>query len=286
MLDYVMIEEGIVASLTGIFFLLLVYAGLKQWRWKIATRGEGQAMPGVELTGADWRRILGFGVVLPLALYLLYIAIPALSGRDHSILKSGAQFLIGAGIVVLWLLIVPATLTAGAVRRRMVAAGLLTIVRPWRARFGRLGAALLSLAWAGVGIGVLLIPTGCILLIAVMPPPQHAVVQVILWVGLVVAMLGVPLLPAWWERKHPEKAPVYLALTRALIPVYAACTLLLGLLLPVLVACEHHYVQTDHVMGVMQQGELIAPTYVEGEVTLMLRQYVNEGAARLHLPNR
>jgi hypothetical protein len=282
LVEYVMAERTVATVLSLFAFLLLGYAGLKYARWRLATRGAQAPAPGIDLTLADWRRILCYGLLAPLALYLLYIALPALSGREHGMQHATIPFCIGVGVFSLWTLLVPTTMAAGILRRRSIAAGLLTVRRPWCARFTRLAIALLSIVWCVLAWGLLLRPLSWAMLTPLLVhAPFSTGAQVGLTCLLGVLLLAAPFIPAIWERKHAGAAPLHLAMARAMITTYAVMTLFYAALVPVCVACERHYVYIDQIVRPMRQGDDISFTLVEGQLTLMLRNEVRQGATAL-----
>ena len=292
LVEYVVAEEWVTALLAMLLFMLLVCAGLKYWRWKIITRGAGVAEPGIDLSTGDWARVIGIGFLLPLTLYLLYIATPTLSLRDHGLAfttehgihLAAVHFIGGLGICVLWMLIVPTTMTAGILWRRSLDAGMLMVESPWRARFTRLGVALLSLIWAGLGIGTILVPVSWGLVSIVSSSRFRDPMQVVLIMLFGLVLLGIPLLPVLWERGHVEHAAYHLAMARTMIAVYAVLTVLVAVLPFVCAAYEREYIRTDKLMGLAGQGDEIEFTSVELQVVKMLRADVREGATKLQIP--
>jgi hypothetical protein len=83
------------------------------------------------------------------------------------------------------------------------------------------------------------------------------------------------------ERKRADSAPRHLAMARTMISVYAVMTLFFAALLPLCAAFERDYVRADRIMTPMRQGEDISSTMVEGQVAIMLRNDVREGATTL-----
>lgn len=281
LVEYIVFEGGVLVILATIFFMLLVYAGLHYWRIRIATRGAAPAA-GVALTGRDWVRIIAIGYLVPLVIYLLYIATPALSGRDHSIWYSRLQFVGGMLFFVLWTLLVPTTMAAGTIWRRSMAIGAVEVSQRGKTQLSRGVAAFCAFIWANLAGYFLLIPLMCIVLSAVtvlIPPSLLATALVVAISSLV--LLGIPLIHARFRRTPPESASHYLALARSMITVYAVFTLLLGALLPVCRAFERHYIQTDRVMGIMNERDNICLTYLEGRLTTMLSEQVRDGAEKL-----
>jgi hypothetical protein len=288
LVEYVLFEGGMAGGLSVLACLLLLYAGLHYWRWKLVTRGAGLPAPNVALTPAEWLRLVSYGLLAPLALYLLYIALPAVSWRDHGIARAGLPFGLGVGVFTLWTLIVPTTMAAGLLRQRSIAAGLLTVAgRPWRTRFARLAASILAVIWCLLVSARLLPPISVALLAPVLAhSPFGDGAQIALMCFWAVLIPALPLLPALWTRKHADAAPHHLAMARSMMTLYAVMTLFFAALVPVSAAFERHYVRIDRIMAPMQAGDDIGFTMVEGQLTLMLRQDVRDGATALGIPWR
>lgn len=281
LLEYVAIEKGVATVLCLFAFLLLVYAGLKIWCWKLAARGDRQPAPEMKLTTMEWLRTVGYGLLAPLALYLLYIAIPGLSGRDHGLRHAYVQFGLGLLMFTAWSCSVPTTMAAGFLWRRGIALGLVTNTSPWRTRISRLVGSSLSVGWCVLAFGFLL-PTTCLLLLtpALARSPFINSTKILVIGMLLLLTLAVPMLLAIVERKHAKSFP-HLAVARTMTMLYAMMTLCFAALIPVCAAFERHYVRTDTIMAPMHQGKEISCTKVEAQLVFMLRQGVRDGATKL-----
>ncbi len=66
-----------------------------------------------------------------------------------------------------------------------------------------------------------------------------------------------------------------------MITVYAIMALFFASLYPICAAFERHYVRTDQVLNIYQQGDEIGFTNVEGQLVVVLREGVREGATKL-----
>ncbi len=308
LIDYLLVEKLWAAVLCLLSCMMLVYAGLKYWRWKLITHNDSQPAPGVELSSRDLLRIIALGLLVPCVLYLLYIAIPAISRRDHTFGRTIIFFAIGIGIFTLWTQIVPTMMAAGILRQHSIAGGLITDEHPWRTRFGQLLAAFFSFIWSTASIPFLALPLSWVILyfLLVNSPIRDLVitvsstqwksivssgpisfsgigypasVAVIMLVGLL--LLAIPFIPALFERKNLEFAPFHLAMSRSMITVYAVMTLFYASFYPICAAFERHYTNIDQVVSVYRQGDDIGVTNVEGKIKVMLREGVREGATKL-----
>ena len=116
--EYTFIEGAHAAAMSLFACLLLVYAGLKYWRWKLATRGEEQPAPEVALSAAiggaswgtgcwrRWRSTCSTSPTPPGP-----GAIMAFSSPDFASASAWRSSPV-------WALIVPAALAAGTLRRQ------------------------------------------------------------------------------------------------------------------------------------------------------------------------
>ncbi len=284
LVEYVMMERAEALGLCLFAAMLLLYAGLKYWRWKLIMRGAGQPV-ALDLTAAEWRRVLGYGLAMPLLFYLLFIALP-FSGREHAVIHALPS---GIALIVfsIWMLLVPSTLAAGYLRRHAVAAELLVVARVWPVRWLRLLGALGQISWVLITLPILLLSVCWTLLTPVLAhTPFSSYLEFGLCWLLALLALAVLLLPVFWERRKPEAAPFHRAIARAMLPVYAVMTLFFAALVPVCAGFERHYLQIDTVMAPMVEGDDVAFTMVEGKVVQMLRQDVRDGATVLHIPWR
>ena len=282
LMEYVVAERALATGLSLFSVLLLLYCALKVWRGKLAIGGRGDAAPIIELSAAEWLRIALVGFIAPLALYLLYIAIPEISGRDHGMVRAGVQFSLGVGVFTLWTLFVPATLAAGYLWRRGIAHDDVTIHQRWRVRLNRLFSAICSGIWILLSYVAILLPTSWMILVVLFArSPFRGSVH--FWLSLCAAtvMLALPLLPAIWQRKHAGTVLFHLAMARGMLPVYAVMTLFFALLVPVALSFERLYIQHDMVMSTLQEGNDISMTRIEGKLSQMLRAGVRDGAGEL-----
>lgn len=282
--EYVMVEEGVATGLCLFAFMLLVVAGLKYWRWKLATGATVLPAPNIAFTRRDWLRIIGFGLLAPFALYLLYITNPSISGREYNIHSAAVPFYAGICVFVLWVLIVPTTLAAGILWQRSITVGLIVIQQPWYTRLLRLATSVLTAIWCELGLGLLLLPISWGLLVLTFAHFAFYDVPIVIIYTGGIFWLVLSLLPAVWLRKQTAHASFHLAMARNMMMTYAIMTLFFALLFLVGASFERHYVRTDPLMNIMQQGDDFATSKGEGQVALRLRQEVRDGATTLGIP--
>lgn len=288
LMDYVFVEMGVSCVLCMFFFTLLLFAGVEYWRFSRLTRDATQARDA-SLSRGEVVCVILMGFVAPLALYLLYIAIPALSGREKNIHTSLGQFIGGLSVAVLWMLLVPTTMAAGKVWQRRVATGTTPCPSRRKIRCTRLCSSLGVMAWAIVAVLTVLFPIGLLLLktVAIVPPlPVYTdiVTDIVVAIVMFVIVAASPFIPMLWQRKLAANASHYRALARTMVTVYAAMTVLTGLLVPVCGAYERHFVATDRVTGLVHERDNIAFTYAEGKLVLSLRDSIHAGAVKLGIP--
>lgn len=309
LLEYVVVEGGVASLLSLFAFMLLLFAGLKYWRWRLVTGGAVPPALEMYLSSMDWWRIIGVGLLAPLVLYLCYLAFPAISWRDHGMCVAVVPFNMGIMFFVLWTLMVPTTVAADILWKRSIAAGLTTEVHLSDTRFMRVVISLYSAGWSILALPLLAFPIswGVLSLLLAHPPIHNMVLLLLMCLG-VILLLGIPMLPAIWARKKdPLKvtwgeapvipaapvawvqkriahAPHHLAMARSMITVYAIMTLFFALLVPVCAVFEQHYVQVDQLTMTMRHGDDLSVNNVEGQLVIMLRQDVRDGAVTLGIP--
>ena len=282
LVEYVVAERAQTMVLSLFSFLLLLYAWLKYLRGKLVIRDLKKEELIINLSASEWLKIVLFGLFAPLALYLLYIAIPVISISDQTMPYAARQFAIGIGVFSLLTLIVPVTMAAGYLWQRGITQGDITIQQRWQARWNRLRAAIISGIWAIISFVVILIPFSWPIFALIL---GHFTLKSDnqLWLLLcsAVVMLLLPIMPAIWQKKHTSDAPFHLNMARVMMLVYAVMTLFFASLVPVTAAFERHYIQSDTVTSLYHEGNDISLTMVEGQLCKILRQGVRDGAVKL-----
>ena len=285
LVEYVKAEGAQAAGLCILAFLLMVYAGLTYWRWRLAMRGAALPAPTIHLSPREWVGIVGCGLLAPLAFYLLFIATPQLSGRDAGVVRAGVPFMLGIYFITLSTFLVPPIMVFHFLHRRMIAAGLQVADDLWRSRFSRLVIVIYGIIWCFLAFFLLLAPIGLALLTPVLAhTPVNSGKLIVQIFGAGVLLLGLPLLPAVRPGKDTVSAPRHLAIARTMIALFAVMTLFFAALIPICDAFERYYVRADRVIAPMTQGDDISITMVEGRLVIMLRQDVRDGATVLGIP--
>lgn len=286
LVEFTFFTELVLSLLPVLFVGFLCYSALKYWRWRLALSGTEVPPHDLRLSGADWARVLLLGVLLPLALYGAVVYLPALSKQPGEVTIAIFVLLLSALALLIVLLIAPTTMAANSIWRRSLAAGIIEVHRPGVGRFMRGLSSLLALAWAYFFTRSLLtVPVMAGLWLAARPllPDNRALLGSAWEIQLLLlgAFVLLALLPAFWERHHTDCAQHFLALSRAMIPVYAVLALCTAALYPALLALERHYLRQDTVMTTMHTAAVIAPTKAEGRLVLELQKTVLEGAKQL-----
>lgn len=285
MVEYTVLEELAVSLLPLLFVGLLLYSTLKYWRWRWALIGQEVPPHDMRLSAGDWGQILLFGFLLPVGLYALYTALP-ISGRTYNVATSTVQFYAGIGAFMLWVLIIPATIAAGAIWRRSTDAGLIRVYRPGMSVFMRGFSSVVALVWSAFAALTLVLLPGLLALGLIAISPLHGSEYPLgspwLEYGWIVLLLVITaFLPVIREHLYTDCAQHFLALSRAMIPVYAVLALCTAALYPALYTLESHYMRQDHLLTTMHTAEIIAPTKAEGRLVLDLQQRVLDGAKQL-----
>ena len=286
LVEFTFFTELALSLLPLLFVGFLFFSALKYWRWRWALIGQEAPPHDMRLSGADWARVLLLGVLLPLALYAAVVYLPALSRQPGEVTIAIFALLLSALVLLIVLLIAPATLAANSIWRRSLAAGIIEVHRPGVGRFMRGLSSLLSLAWAYLFMRSLLaLPVMAALWLAAtsLLPDNRALLGGAWEVQLTITavLVFVALLPVFWERHHLECARHFLALSRAMIPVYAVLALCTAALYPALLKLESHYLRQDTVMTTMRTADAITATRAEGRLVLELQQSVLDGAKQL-----
>jgi len=280
--------QGIVISLLPIFFVgLIVFSGLKYLRWRVALAGEETPPHDARLSGADWARVLLLGFLLPVGLYAAATSLPVLFQWQIELHLAYSLLSLLTLVLLIVLLTVPTTMAANSIWRRNIAAGIIEVHQPGVSGFMRGLSSVVSLFWAtALSRSLLVLPmlAGMALAASVLLPDDRLLFG-INWVGhlvILVVLAGLALLPAVWERNHTDCAQHFLALSRAMVLLYAVLALCTAALYPALLGLESHYLRQDKVMTTMRSGETIAFTRAEGRLVLELRAMVLMGARRVN----
>lgn len=280
--DFTVLAEVIAWLLSLLFVGLLLYSAMKYWRWRLVLRNRNVPAHNLRIPGAFWVRILLVGIILPLALLLIYVALQVISFQRLE--NPIAYYAFGTAmlIIVLWMLSVPTAMVSNAIWRQSVEAGIIEVQQTGIATFLRGVSGGIAMAWASLAAtAVIVLPAMFILGWVTISPLRFD--QQPFWLGVLV-LLGLSvfaLSPAFWERHHTDCAQHFLALSRTMIPVYAVLAICTGALYPILCAQETHYLRQDKVMTTMRDGNIIAPSYAEGRLVLSLRDMVLKGEQQL-----
>jgi hypothetical protein len=286
--EYV-VAEGIVASTLTLFsFMLLIYAILKYLRWKIANKKSDLPEMDIKLTRQECIKIIIYGLLAPLVLYLIFISIPTISGRDHGIITAGLPYAIGQAIFILWTLIVPTTLATNFLWKRGIENDFIIIENKRKAIWVRLLNNILTVIWVILAIPYLFFPIIMLLLLpflyASSPATKDLELLVIIITLAAIMLLAVTFIPLIWERKRPSMINFRLSITKSMITVYAAMVLFFSILVPVCTGFEHYYIKSDILFKSNTESKDISQNIIEYKLVNQLRNTVREGALKLGLP--
>lgn len=123
MLDYVLLEQAAVATWVVAFLCVLLLMGGIALYWRKAPGAASAPF----LIVPDWRnytRILGFSVVLPLVLYLVYTQLTGLSGREYSFKYVPGRYTIEVSLLGVLILVLAMAFTVRHVRNRCQVLGI------------------------------------------------------------------------------------------------------------------------------------------------------------------
>jgi len=280
LMQYVFSEKYLAGCLLSILGLLLLAQCVKYLRWKRIARATETLPATIALTAADWARIVCWGFLLPLAIYLLYF-IGLLEPYNPTTFET--PYLIGIGFVALWIVLVPESIAARRLWKQTISQDLMTADAYHQSWLPYRMAPLPTLIWAVAGLVTLALPVVYAVLSLVSRSPFLHAGHVVFAIIMPPVTLAILLIPSLWERHHPDHAAVQMALSRNLATVFAALVLLIASLIPICGACERHYLQSDTVMGIIKQGPEIGVTKIEGYVVSTLRNDILAKAKELHV---
>ena len=222
--------------------------------------------PRLLLRAGDLLPVLGYALLLPLALYWGYANLPALSGRSAGFLHPGSLLRMQGEVMLLIvvLFILPWAVLARRWRERGLAAGLEISARSefsWPAL-----AVFFSVLWLGLfSVNYDVEWNGAARLLV---PALSAIGQSVFIAGGIILALR---LPTYWRY-----SAYYCSMALSLAPVYALLVLLLALLLqPALLQSHQHALLQDRLFSFQQTPvKVFALTPLEEQRLLELREEV------------
>ncbi|MBN2449776.1 MAG: hypothetical protein JXR77_05265 [Lentisphaeria bacterium] len=266
-LEYVVIMEALLAAVNGLLLLAMAACLLVALRWRFAAGGA--AIPVLLLPG--WRQTASFllsSVVLPVAVFALWVTILPVSGQAYSVAAARHKVIAEFCLLVAVLLVLPAWLGGRAVARRCRELG---IAVP---RFPARGLLVVLAAPAVLTFAAWVVPA------SPSPPPG--------WLLFAPVLLGVFLVLtaivtfARFLAGSPRYGLYWGSVARSLIPGFAAAVLTLCLLArPTLLHSERHCLATDPILGTMTDGGTAGFTQVETRVVNRFREQVSQAITQL-----
>ncbi|MHB0937401.1 MAG: hypothetical protein ACYDCO_09035 [Armatimonadota bacterium] len=268
--EYTMLEQFAASLAILLLAVLMLVAAVTGYAWLRALRERG-AVPLLLLP--NWResaRIVLLGLVLPLAVYVLYSRLP-IGGREYGLYTNWPRFLAEMVVMLGLLLYLPERLMRTAIRRRCYE---LDIPLP-KPGMPLITLALLTAVISGaaiVGFNIMLgISTGSELDRMFGRFAGSLVAFLVLLLAICIAVLVTLLLVRaavryWRTRRGGDFALYRGTLARSLIPLYAAAVILLGgLAQPLLLREEACWLRQDHSLyPTLQYAEYpLAPGTVE-----------------------
>jgi len=239
LLEYTVVEEAAIALIV----LLLLYAMLHNYllsvRWYHGLKAARSAPLLLLPPFPVLLRIVLLGVILPLGFYVLYLHVPALSGRVHglSTVEQLARLLVELICVIIVLLVLPGRMAQQYLRRRCDDLG---ISVPQACKPSRLRMVLLVIGGL-LALWLLpkMLPFAIYLYGTKMLPYLDPLAFVLLGVGVLALLLPLKMQDRGLGLFHGSVA-------RSLVPVYALVVILIGgLAYPYLVRQETRLVRQE-----------------------------------------
>jgi hypothetical protein len=236
MLEYTVATEMGLSGVCLVFVALMVVGWVIGLRWRLSKSAEASPPFMLMPDARTLVRVLGFGVLLPLVLFLVATRWMSWSGHEYSVRVGLHKLLAESGLLVLALLLLPVFLTFRYAQRRCEGLGMATT--PWRSRF---------LIWL-LGAAALLL-----LVVWFLPPTDAGTLPGL--AGVVLAVMGIVLgagaLLGFVQGLVGEQkyGPFYGTSFLTLIPVLAMAIIVIGVVAkPFLVASESRYLAQDTLM--------------------------------------
>jgi hypothetical protein len=144
-LDQILIEHAGLGILTVYLFALMSICGLVTLRWLLDRRADSTPVAALP-TASALARIIGGGLVAPLAVYWAYSRLSGIAARDYSSSYMGHRFVLEAALLVVTVTALLVALSLRHARRRCADLGI--PVAPRVPRWQRIaGLSLLTAAW-------------------------------------------------------------------------------------------------------------------------------------------
>lgn len=277
--EYVLIEELIVSFVILVLLVLTAYFSLVAFRWWMLVRKDRQVIRVISLPFAQWLRIFGFGMGLPVILYAILSRFTTLGGwqtgyQNHSPLYSVSWYLPALIIIIA----LPLYLARRAFRRLCIAEGMEMPSRGKETfmRFcGTVSATIISLAGASL--------LGSFLLWTIFPRLMESIElstasdisadilsrsnALLVSGGSLLFLLLIFLLPVLWERVYKHYGRYLGSLARSLAMACGVSLLIvIGILAPLLNMEERALVRHDPLLFYQSGQRITSITPVEARV--------------------
>ena len=210
-----MVFNGVWASgIALIFFMLMLFAGLKYWCWKIASRGNGVPAPWIELSPAEWKIV--FFSVIPQILVIMALPFIFINERLYNY---GIPFWCLVLFLTVDMIVLPIIAASSILRHQCNMNGIMP-EESNRSRWRRLDDVIGCVIWCALAMYYFLFPITKMLFVRLLTNKPQVIgstgyLMMVAILGLTIAIL----IPARWERKHPEAVPLHLVMSRSMITV-------------------------------------------------------------------
>ena len=225
-LEYTVVTEILLSIFVVILLFIVFCEALRAWFFRIVLRRTSSPMPIMILPSVKTlSRIVGYGMVMPIALYVLYLQLP-LSGREYNIGNNWQKIAVEYALLAITLLLVPTVLAWREIAKRCAALAIPVPTRKERSQQFWYGLILIITTIAICGFGIYL----------------WRVVETLISGAIVTFLMS-----CWLYLRGDRKYSLYHGtVARSLTPVYALIIIILaGLVQPVLMYQETDALKRD-----------------------------------------
>ena len=233
MLEYTVVTEFLLSVLAAVFLVAMGVCLMVSLRWRFFRSNDAPPPPILFPDIRSSAKIIGVGVILPVAIFLFVTRYVPLSGQHYSVQTGLHKLIAEFGLLLLALSILPIVMTCRYVKQQCKALDYATA--DWRARF---------LVWP-LGLGALLL-----LGVWCLPPMQGEAAKFFAGTvaGLIGLCLGAGVLLGFVQGLVGEQqyGRFFGASFRTLIPILALTVIVLGIsTTPFLQHAEARYLARD-----------------------------------------
>lgn len=261
--EYILLETVVASIILPLLLILLLYASLAGLRWGMSE--EESNTPFIALLPVKTLlRVLGYGVLLPLALYYFHTRWSGLAGHEHSMFATFFLPLVEMIVLAFVLLILPAQLAKRAIRRHCEELGIPVPPR----RYQRLRG-FFSGVWRFMWVALFVLSVTRFFHLPMPPVVANILDGGLLSLFVFLLLLTSVLLPGLLKWRHPY-GHFFGIVAKTLVPIYALSLLLIGMLtFPYLAWSEQHWLRQDRLIYA-HPGSADYPSPIEQRVVSKL----------------